>query len=67
MKNIIGETIESAKIVCHKKEGCDGKNLLILKMKSGKTFYVEGGYGSYTGESCDEYYEYVEVKEEHNF
>lgn len=64
---LIGETIKSAKIVCHYKEGCDGNNLLVLKMESGKTFYIEGGYGGYTGNSCDEYYEKIEVKETHNF
>lgn len=67
IENIIGETIKSAKIVCHMKTGCDGDNLLILEMESGKTFYIEGQYGSYTGKSCDEYYEFIEVKEEHDF
>jgi len=64
---LIGETIKNAKIVCHLKKGCDGENLLILKMESGKTFYIEGGYGGHTGESCDEYYERIEVKTEHSF
>ena len=66
-EELIGEKIKSAKIVCHQKKGCDGKNLLVLKMDSGKTFYIEGGYGGYTGDSCDEYYEKIEVKTEHNF
>ena len=64
---LIGETIKSAKIVCHKKSGCDGENLLILEMESGKTFYIEGGYGGYTGKSCDEYYEWVKVSTKHDF
>ena len=66
-KELIGETIKSAKIVCHLESGCDGENLLVLKMESGKTFYIEGGYGGYTGDSCDEYWEYVKVETEHNF
>lgn len=64
---LIGEVIETAKIVCHKSEGCDGKNLLILEMESGKTFYIEGGYGGYTGNSCDEYVELISVSDKHNF
>ena len=66
-EKLIGERIENAKIVCHLKSGCDGKNLLILKMESGKTFYIEGGYGDYTGKSCDEYFEWIKVKDKHNF
>jgi hypothetical protein len=67
LKKLIGEKIVGAKIVCHLKKGCDGENLLILKMESGQTFYVEGGYGSYTGDSCDEYPEYITVETEHKF
>ena len=66
-KKLIGETIKKAKIVCHKSVGCDGKNLLILEMESGKTFYVEGGYGGYTGNSCDEYVEIISVSDKHKF
>ena len=62
-----GETIKSAHIVCHQKTGCDSKNLLILKMESGKTFYIEGFYGRYTGKSCDEYIEYISVSDTHDF
>lgn len=67
IKKLIGEKIKSARILCHLKEGCDGKNLLILKMESGKTFYIQGGYGGYTGKSCDEYYEYISISETHDF
>jgi hypothetical protein len=67
LKDLIGEQIKSAKIVCHLKKGCDGDNLLILKMESGKTFYIEGGYGDYSGNSCDEYYEWVKVDTKHDF
>jgi len=64
---LIGETIKSVKIVCHKKTGCDGENLLVLEMESGKIFYVEGGYGGYTGKSCDEYKEHIFVSDTHDF
>ena len=66
-KELIGETIKSAKIVCHLKSGCDGENLLVIETESGKTFYIQGGYGGYTGKSCDEYYEWVKVAKEHSF
>lgn len=67
IKKLIGEKIKSARIVCHLKKGCDSKNLLILEMESGKTFYIQGGNSGYTGKSCDEYYETIEVKDTHNF
>lgn len=66
-KELIGEKIKSAEIVCHLKTGCDGENLLILEMESGKTFYIEGSYGGYTGESCDEYPEFINVSTTHSF
>lgn len=58
---LVGETIVSAEIRCHLDKGCDGRNLLVLQTTSGKTIHIEGGYGGYTGKSCDEYYEYVRV------
>lgn len=67
IKKLIGEKIKSARIVCHLKRDCDGKNLLILTMESGKIFYIRGGYGGYTGNSCDEYYEYINVSNKHDF
>mgnify|MGYP001597123431 CR=1 FL=1 len=67
LNDILGKTIKTAKIVCHKKEGCDGENLLTLEMTDGSIFYIEGGYGGYTGKSCDEYFEWVGVKTEHDF
>lgn len=56
-----GKTIESTRIKGHSR-GCDSKNVLVLKMTDGTVFNVVGGYGSYTGESCDEYVETIEVK-----
>jgi hypothetical protein len=31
-------------------------------MTDGSTFYIEGGYGGYTGKSCDEYIETINVR-----
>lgn len=64
---LIGETIVSVEKRCHLDEGCDGENLLVLQTASGKTIYIEGGYGGYTGKSCDEYYEWIDVKTTHSF
>lgn len=63
---LVGETIKSAKIVGHNKS-CDSENLLVLEMESGKIIYIEGGYGAYSGESCDEYTEYINISDEHDF
>ncbi len=65
-KILVGETIKSAKIVGHSKN-CDGQNLLVLEMESGKTIYIEGSYGAYTGQSCDEYQEHIYISTEHHF
>lgn len=62
LKKLKGETIKSAKIIGHR-EDCDCENLLILEMESGKTIYVEGGYGGYTGNSCDEYQQFIGVRD----
>jgi len=61
MRELIGKTIKSAKIIGHSK-GCDSKNVLVLNMTDGSKFHIEGGYGGYTGNSCDEYIECIGVK-----
>lgn len=58
---LIGKTIARARIIGHQR-GCDSKNLLVLEMVGGEKYYIEGGYGGYTGKSCDEYYEYIGVR-----
>jgi len=60
-KQLIGKIIKSAKIVGHSK-GCDSENVLILVMTDGTRFEITGGYGGYTGNSCDEYVETIEVE-----
>ena len=61
LEELIGKTIKSAKIIGHDSK-CDGENLLILTMTDVEKFFIEGGYGGYTGKSCDEYFEWVEVR-----
>jgi len=61
-KYLKGETIKSARLVKHSKD-CDSVNVLRLTMKSGKVFEIEGSYGGYTGKSCDEYIEVLEIRE----
>lgn len=67
LRDLVGETIVESEIRCHRDKGCDGENLLVLTMESGKKYFIEGGYGGYTGNSCDEYYEKVTVDSEHSF
>jgi hypothetical protein len=61
MKELLGKIIKSAHITGHSKQ-CDSKNVLVLKMTDGSVFKVTGGYGGYTGRSCDEYYENIQVE-----
>ncbi len=60
MKELIGKTIEKVKIKGHQQD-CDSKNVLVLEMTDGSMFEITGGYGGYTGHSCDEYIETIEV------
>lgn len=62
-KELIGKTIKNAEVKGHS-EKCDGVNVLVLTMEDGSIFYVVGGYGGYTGKSCDEYPEYIVVKKD---
>jgi len=55
---LIGKTIKEARIVGHSRE-CDSKNVLELSMTDGSVVKVVGGYGRYTGKSCDEYIETI--------
>jgi len=65
MKSLVNEKILGVELRCHQDEGCDGENFLVLTMESGKIFHMEGGYGGYTGKSCDEYKELIKVSEMH--
>ena len=59
-KELEGKQIKSATLKGHK-EDCDSINVLILEMTDGSIFEIEGGYGRYTGASCEEYIETVKV------
>ena len=66
---LIGKTIISAEIVgcTETRLGddilCDGENILALNFSDGTSVKCIGGYGGYTGYSCDEYYEYIKIEE----
>jgi len=57
---LYGQTISKAEI---KKENeyTDDLNILVLSMENGEVFEIKGCYGGYTGNSMDEYPQFVEV------
>jgi hypothetical protein len=57
---LVGRTIASAVVRGHS-AACDAENVLVLTMTDGTTWEVVGDYGGYTGKSCDEYVELIEV------
>jgi len=73
---LIGKTITAAKVVGCKKmaakvvgcknesrdKPCDGENVLELTFSDGTGVTITGGYGGYTGESCDEYQEFIWIE-----
>lgn len=59
-QGLVGKTIASARVEPHMAE-CDAENVLVLTMTDGSVWDVVGGYGGYTGNSCDEYFEHVRV------
>jgi hypothetical protein len=61
---LVGKTITSAKIVgCKYRSGCDGENVLELTFTDGSSVQITGGYGGYTGLSCNEYVELIMIEE----
>lgn len=42
-------------------DSCDGTNVLRLTLDDGSRVDITGGYGGYTGRSCDEYVELISV------
>lgn len=56
-----GKRIKSVSIKGHQTD-CDSKNVLVLTMSDDSTYEIEGGYGGYTGRSCDEYIETIEIR-----
>ena len=57
---LVGAKIISARIKPHD-PNCDGQNVLHITTDKG-TFEIEGGYAGYTGGSCDEYPETIEIR-----
>lgn len=41
---------------------CDSANVLVLHLDDGSFVNIEGGYGGYTGDSCDEYVETLSIE-----
>lgn len=60
-KELIGKTIKEVELKGHA-IGCDSINVLVLTMETGETFEITGGYGGFTGKSCDEYIETIGVE-----
>lgn len=63
LKELVGKTIKSVEITGHSL-GCDSKNVLVLTTEDGQVFNVVGGYCGYTGDSCDEYVEFIKVRKD---
>jgi hypothetical protein len=59
-QGLVGKTIAYAVVVPHS-DACDAENVLRLTMTDGSEWHITGGYGGYTGNSCDEYFEWVRV------
>jgi hypothetical protein len=58
---LVGKTIASAHVESHL-ASCDAENVLVLVMTDGSVYEIEGGYGGYSGRSCDEYKELIDVR-----
>ena len=63
---LVGKTIASALVQSHD-PSCDAENTLVLTMTDGSVIDVVGGYGGYTGRSCDEYKELIHVQEKGSY
>jgi hypothetical protein len=51
---LVDKTIVHAQVMPHG-DGCDCLPRLRLTLSDGTVVDIEGGYGGYTGHSCDEY------------
>ena len=59
---LVDRTVVHALAVPHMDE-CDGSNVLRLTLDNGVVVDITGGYGGYSGHSCDEYVELISVDE----
>lgn len=57
---LVDRTVVHATAVPHD-DDCDSPNVLRLTLDDGTVVDITGGYGGYTGHSCDEYVEYVSI------
>jgi len=63
---LVGKVIESTQLLgCEGRSpdysGCDGQNSLFLYFTDGSAIKVVGTYGEYSGASCDEYPELLNI------
>ena len=57
---LLDRTVVHAVALAHADE-CDSTNVLRLTLDDGSVVDITGGYGGYTGRSCDEYIELISV------
>ena len=58
---LVGKKIKRVILTGHDLENCDSINIIKLIMTNGEIYDIVGSYGSYTGQSCDEYTETINV------
>lgn len=57
---LVDRTVVHVRAVPHD-DACDGTNVLRLTLDDGSVVDITGGYGEYTGLSCDEYAERISI------
>jgi hypothetical protein len=69
IESLVGKTISSIALVGCKNKGfmdnkeCDGMGTLEVSFSDGYSIEIISGYGGYTGDSCDEYPEFLIIRE----
>ena len=59
---LVGREVASVVAKSHS-PACDATNVLLISFTDGTSVEIHGGYGGYTGNSCDEYVELIDVRE----
>ncbi len=59
---LVDRTIVGVNALPHLDE-CDSPNVLRLTLDDGSKVDIEGHYGGYSGRSCDEYVELLDIRE----
>lgn len=57
---LVDRTVVHVAAVAHD-DSCDATNVLRLTLDDGSVVDITGGYGGYTGWSCDEYRELISI------